>query len=237
MKTQQRSDIGTQIGPAVWFMRDSDVKREVDNLKRTFRQLERTVKGGKQRFERAMKRKLQQLERLGGLKVVVWATRFLHAIAQRRVSASGAPQGEGRVMILHSRLCPSFRCKPESKKRRGAHIATFPILDDRVGNDGIKTKGEWIPAYAGMTGKRLGHILYPHPTASFSARFWLIHLARLIQGDAVDLPGALLGDPLLLHVLAHFLDVPLMRRAVAAPALCVEAKDGALHPCSGAGCG
>ena len=62
---------GTQIGPVEWFMRDSDVKREVDNLKRTFRQLERTVKGGKQRLERAMKRRMQRLERLKGLKVVV----------------------------------------------------------------------------------------------------------------------------------------------------------------------
>ena len=62
---------GTQIGPAEWFMMDSDVKREVENLKRTFRQIERTVKGGKQRLERALKRRVHQLERLRGLKVVV----------------------------------------------------------------------------------------------------------------------------------------------------------------------
>ena len=62
---------GTQIGPVEWFMRDSDVKREVENLKRTFRQLERTMTGGKQRFEHALKRRVQQLERLRGLKVVV----------------------------------------------------------------------------------------------------------------------------------------------------------------------
>ena len=62
---------GTQIGPVEWFMRDSDVKREVENLKRTFRHLERTMKGGKQRFEHALKRRVQQLERLRGLKVVV----------------------------------------------------------------------------------------------------------------------------------------------------------------------
>ena len=62
---------GTQIGPNEWFMRDSDVKREVENLKRTFRQIEHTVKGGKQRLERALKRRVHQLERLRGLKVVV----------------------------------------------------------------------------------------------------------------------------------------------------------------------
>ena len=62
---------GTQIGPVEWFMRDKDVKREVENLNREFRQIERTVKGGKQRFERALKRRVQQLERLRGLKVVV----------------------------------------------------------------------------------------------------------------------------------------------------------------------
>ena len=62
---------GTQVGPAEWFMRDTDVKREVENLKRTFRQLERTLKGSKQRFERALKRRIQRLERLRGLKVVV----------------------------------------------------------------------------------------------------------------------------------------------------------------------
>lgn len=62
---------GTQTGPAEWFMRDSDVKREVENLKRTFRQIERTVKGGKQRLERALKRRVRRLERLRGLKVVM----------------------------------------------------------------------------------------------------------------------------------------------------------------------
>ena len=62
---------GTQIGPSEWFMRDSDVKREVESLKRTFRQLERTMNGGKQRFERALKRRVRRLERLRGLKVVV----------------------------------------------------------------------------------------------------------------------------------------------------------------------
>ena len=64
---------GTQIGPAEWFMMDSDVKREVENLKRTFRQIERTVKGGKQRLERALKRRIRQIERLSGkqLKVVM----------------------------------------------------------------------------------------------------------------------------------------------------------------------
>ena len=62
---------GTQIGPVEWFMRDSDVKREVENLKRTTRWIERTVKGGKQRLERALKRRIQRLERLRGLKVVV----------------------------------------------------------------------------------------------------------------------------------------------------------------------
>ena len=62
---------GTQIGPVEWFMRDSDVKREIENLKRTFRQIERTVKGGKQRLERALKRRMRRLERLRGLKVVV----------------------------------------------------------------------------------------------------------------------------------------------------------------------
>ena len=62
---------GTQIGPAEWFMRDSDVKREVENMKRTFRQIERTVQVGNQRLERAIKRRIQWLERLRGLKVVV----------------------------------------------------------------------------------------------------------------------------------------------------------------------
>ncbi len=62
---------GTQIGPVEWFMRDSDVKREVENLKRTTRWIERTVKCGKQRLERALKRRIQRLERLRGLKVVV----------------------------------------------------------------------------------------------------------------------------------------------------------------------
>ena len=62
---------GTQIGPSEWFMRDSDVKREVENLKRTTRWIERTVKGGKQRLERALKHRIQRLERLRGLKVVV----------------------------------------------------------------------------------------------------------------------------------------------------------------------
>ena len=62
---------GTQIGPAEWFMRDSDVKREVENMKRTFRQIERTVKVGNQRLERAIKRRIQWLERLRGLKVVM----------------------------------------------------------------------------------------------------------------------------------------------------------------------
>ena len=62
---------GTQIGPNEWFMRDSDVKREVENLKRTTRWIERTMKGGKQRLERALKRRVRRLERLRGLKVVV----------------------------------------------------------------------------------------------------------------------------------------------------------------------
>ena len=62
---------GTQIGPDEWFMRDSDVKREVENMKRTFRQIERTVKVGNQRLERAIKRRIQWLERLRGLKVVM----------------------------------------------------------------------------------------------------------------------------------------------------------------------
>lgn len=62
---------GTQIGPSEWFMRDFDVKREVENLKRTTRWIERTVKGGKQRLSRALKRRIQRLERLRGLKVVV----------------------------------------------------------------------------------------------------------------------------------------------------------------------
>lgn len=62
---------GTQIAPEVWFMRDSDVKREVENLKRTFRQLGLSLKGGKQRVERDLKRRIQRLERLRGLKVVV----------------------------------------------------------------------------------------------------------------------------------------------------------------------
>ncbi len=62
---------GTRIGPVEWFLRDSDVKREVDNLKRTFRQIERTVKGGKQRLEHALKRRMRRLERLRGLKVVM----------------------------------------------------------------------------------------------------------------------------------------------------------------------
>lgn len=62
---------GTQIGPAEWFMRDSDVKREMENMKRTFRQIERTVKVGNQRLERAIKRRIQWLERLRGLKVVM----------------------------------------------------------------------------------------------------------------------------------------------------------------------
>ena len=62
---------GTQIGPAEWLMKRADAEREIDDMKRTFRQLERTVKGGKQRLERALKRRVQQLERLRGLKVVV----------------------------------------------------------------------------------------------------------------------------------------------------------------------
>ena len=53
---------------------------------------------------------------------------------------------------MKPRYASSFRRKPESKKRRGAHIAAFSFLDARAGNDGIKTKGEWIPAFAGMTG-------------------------------------------------------------------------------------
>ena len=43
------------------------MKREVDNLKRTFRQIERTVKGGKQRLEHALKRRMRRLERLRGM--------------------------------------------------------------------------------------------------------------------------------------------------------------------------
>ena len=62
---------GTQIGPDEWFVRDSDVKREVENMKRTFRQIERAVKVGNQRLERAIKRRIQWLERLRGLKVVM----------------------------------------------------------------------------------------------------------------------------------------------------------------------
>ena len=62
---------GTQIAPEVWFMRDFDVKREVENLKRTFRQSGLGLKGGKQRVERDLKRRIQRLERLRGLKVVV----------------------------------------------------------------------------------------------------------------------------------------------------------------------
>ena len=46
---------GTQIGPAEWFMKRSDVDREIEELKRMFRHLERTIKNGKQRFERALK--------------------------------------------------------------------------------------------------------------------------------------------------------------------------------------
>ena len=64
-------NFGTQIGPSEWFMKDSDLKREVENLRREFRQIGRTLKGGKQRFERALKRRVRRLERLRGLKVVV----------------------------------------------------------------------------------------------------------------------------------------------------------------------
>ena len=62
---------GTQIGPAEWLMKRADVKREIENLKRMFRQLERTLKGGTQRLERVMKRRVRRLERLSGLKVVM----------------------------------------------------------------------------------------------------------------------------------------------------------------------
>ena len=62
---------GTQIGPAEWFMKRSDAEREIEEMKRMFRRLERTSKNMKQRFERALKRRIQQLDRLKGLKVVV----------------------------------------------------------------------------------------------------------------------------------------------------------------------
>lgn len=63
---------GTQIGPAEWLMKRADVDREIEYRKRMFRQLERTLKGGgKQQLERALKRRIQRLERLKGLKVVV----------------------------------------------------------------------------------------------------------------------------------------------------------------------
>ena len=61
---------GTKIAPDAYFMKDRDVRREIDDLKRRFRQIERSLKGGKQRFERALKRRIQRLERLRGLQVV-----------------------------------------------------------------------------------------------------------------------------------------------------------------------
>ena len=62
---------GTQIGPSEWFMKRSDAAREMGNIKRVFRQLEGDLGSGKQRFERALKRKVQRLERLRGLQIVV----------------------------------------------------------------------------------------------------------------------------------------------------------------------
>ena len=63
---------GTPIGSSEWFMKRADVEHEIEYLKRMFRQLERTLKGRrKQGFERALKRWIQLLERLKGLKVVV----------------------------------------------------------------------------------------------------------------------------------------------------------------------
>ncbi len=64
-------DYGTQIGPSEWFMKDSDVAREMENIKRVFQQLEGDLGSGKQLLERALKRKAQRLERLRGLQVVV----------------------------------------------------------------------------------------------------------------------------------------------------------------------
>ncbi|GEM_PF-1615078 len=88
---------GTQIGPVEWFMRDKDVKREVENLKRIYRQLERTMKGGRQRFERALKRSVQQLERLRGLKVVVDSDSVITSywpsdVYQRRARRNNRPR-------------------------------------------------------------------------------------------------------------------------------------------------
>lgn len=87
-------DFGTQIAPEVWFMRDSDIKREVENLKRKFRQHRRSLKGRKQRLERALKRSIQRLERLRGLKVVavgdMVVTCYRPSLAhQRRARLSG----------------------------------------------------------------------------------------------------------------------------------------------------
>ncbi len=78
---------GTQIGPSEWFMKRSDAAREI-------RQLERDLGSGNQRFEPALKRKVQRLERLRGLQVVVQGDALLTCYRpseahQRRVRRRG----------------------------------------------------------------------------------------------------------------------------------------------------
>lgn len=68
---------GTQIGPAEWFMRDSDADREIDDLKDKIKWIERMRKlnvmngGDANREISALKHEIRRFERLRGLKVVM----------------------------------------------------------------------------------------------------------------------------------------------------------------------
>ena len=94
---------GTQIAPNVYFMQNADARREIDNLRREFREIARTSKDGgrKQKIERALKRKIQRLERLRGLKVVVAGDAVL--TSYRPSLAYQKRARRGRRVVRHAR--------------------------------------------------------------------------------------------------------------------------------------
>ena len=67
----------TQIGPAEWFMRDSDADREIEDLRDQRKWIERMRKlnvmngADANREISALKHKIRRFERLRGLKVVM----------------------------------------------------------------------------------------------------------------------------------------------------------------------
>ena len=68
---------GTQIGPDEWFMRDTDTKREIDDLRDKIKWIERmrklnVMRGGEANREiSGLKHDIRRFERLRGLKVVM----------------------------------------------------------------------------------------------------------------------------------------------------------------------